>query len=145
MVVCADFGREIARVSIENRAILREFGRDFGAQAARIDRKTCAIIAGSRWTSWKVNAHENLKRAVCFARKIHELFEENCMRLGRFLQSFGVRQARRECATHAEVVFDVLQMIWGISEALECKLRLFARSFGAEVRRFRSKIARFCV
>ena len=110
-VVCAHFWRRSAPVSMENRAVLRVVRRDFGVQDARIDRKTCAIIAGSRWTSWKVNAHENLKRAVCFARKIHELFEENCMRLGRFLQSFGVRHARRECATHAEVVFDVLQII----------------------------------
>ena len=84
--------------------------RDFGAHDARIDRKGCAMIAGSRCTTWKANAHENLKRAVRFARKIHKIFEENCMRSGRFLQSFGVRHARRECATHAEVLFGVLQM-----------------------------------
>ena len=96
---------------MENRAVLRVVRRDFGVQDARIDRKTCAIIAGSRWTSWKVNAHENLKRAVRFARKTENIFEENCTSLGRFLLSFGVRQARRECATHSEVVFDMLEMM----------------------------------
>ena len=58
---------------MENRAVLRVVRRDFGVQDARIDRKTCAIIGGSRWTSWKVNAHENLKRAVRFARKIENI------------------------------------------------------------------------
>ena len=53
--------------------------------------------------------------------------------------------ARRECATHAEVVFDVLKMMCDISAAFEYGLRWFARIFGAEVRRFRLKIARFCM
>ena len=57
----------------------------------------------------------------------------------RFLQNFCVQHARCECAAHAGVVFDVLQMICGISAAAECILRLFARSFGAEVRRFRGQ------
>ena len=67
------------------------------------------------------------------------------MRLDWYLQRFCAQQVRRERATHAEVVFDVLQVISGISAAFECRLRLFAHIFGAEVRRFRSKIARFSV
>ena len=67
------------------------------------------------------------------------------MRPGWFLQSFCVQQARCERTMHAEMVLEVLQMMYGISAAFECNLRLFARILGAEVGRFRSKIARFCV
>ena len=42
--VGAHFWRRIAPVSIENRAILREIRRVFGAADARIDRKSCATI-----------------------------------------------------------------------------------------------------
>ena len=34
---------------------------------------------------------------------------------------------------HAEMVLEVLQMMYGISAAFECNLRLFARILGAEV------------
>ena len=47
--------REIAPVSIGTRAILRVIRRDFGAQDAHIDRKTCAIIVGSRCASRKLD------------------------------------------------------------------------------------------
>ena len=91
MAVCADFGREIARVSIENRAIVREFGRDFGAQAARIDRKTCAIIASSGRTSRRINEHHIFERAVRSARKIRKNLHENRMCSHSFFQSFCAR------------------------------------------------------
>ena len=56
-----------------------------------------------------------------------------------------MQHARRECATHSGVVLDVLQMMCGTREIFECDLGLFARLFGAEVRRFRWKIAQICV
>ena len=93
----------------------------------------------------RINSHIIFHIALRFARKNGEFFEENCMSLGRFLQRFCVQQARCERTMHAEMVLEVLQMIYGISAAFECNLRLFARILGAEVGRFRSKIARFCV
>ena len=39
-----------------------------------------------------------------------------------------------------EVLLDVLEMICGIIAVLECDLRLFAGSFGAELRWIRSEI-----
>ena len=63
----------------------------------------------------------------------------------RFLQSFCTQQARCECATHAEVSFDVMKVTLGISAVYECDLWLFPHIFGAKLRRFRWKIARCCL
>ena len=46
-VVRAHFWRRIAAFSFGNRAVLHPISGDFGVQQVRIDRKTCAIIAGS--------------------------------------------------------------------------------------------------
>ena len=98
-------------VSIENRAFLRPVRRDFGAQDARIDRKRCAIISSSYCTFFGGDLDQKFDRAMRSARKIEKTFHENRTRFRWFLQSFGVRQARRECATHSEVVFDMLEMM----------------------------------
>ena len=105
------FGRKIATVSIGNRAILRRIGRDFGAHHARIACKTRAIIAGSRCTLFGGVLDQKFDRAMRSARKIEKTFHENRTRFRWFLQSFGVRQARRECATQEEVFLDVLQVM----------------------------------
>ena len=90
-------------VSIENRVFFRPVRRDFGAQDASIDRKRCAIIAGSRCTLFGGDLDHKFDRAMRSARKIEKTFHENRTRFRWFLQIFGVRQARRECATQEEV------------------------------------------
>ena len=144
-VVCAHFRREIALVSTENRAILRPIWCDFGAQHARIGRKMCAIIVGSRCTCCRAALLQIFERAVRSARKIHKFLHENRTCSRRFLRSFCTQHARCECATLAEVLSDVLKMICGISAVFECDLRLSACNLGAKLRRFRLEIARFCV
>ena len=62
---------------------------------------------------------ESKKNLGPFEGKIGNFFEENCTSSHRFLQIFCVQHARCECAAHAGVVFDVLQMICGISAAAE--------------------------
>ena len=74
---CAHFRRRIAPVWIENRAILRPFWREFGAEHACIDRKTCAIIAGSRCASFGAVVQQNIECAVRCARKIEKNVDEN--------------------------------------------------------------------
>ena len=108
--VCAQFRRRSAPVSIETRAILRVIRRDFGAHDASVECKRCAIIEGSRWPSFRRVLEHNFDCAVHFARKIHNIVDENRTSLRWFLQSFGVLQARCECTTQADVVFDVLKM-----------------------------------
>ena len=143
--VCAHFWRETVSFSTENRAILHPSRLDFGAHAARIDCKTCAMIVSSVRTSCKINMHHIFERAVRSARKIRKNLHENRTCSHSFFQSFCARQARCEFATHSEVHLNVLKMMYGISAASECGLRLFARIFGAKLRRFRPKIARFRV
>ena len=63
----------------------------------------------------------------------------------RFLQVFWVLHARGECATHADVHLMFAQMMCSISAVFEGDLRVFLRIFGAEFRRIRSEIARFCI
>ena len=75
--VCAHFLRESAPLSIENRAVLRSIRRNFSAGDARIDRKTCAIIAGSRCASFGAVVQQNIECAVRCARKIEKNVDEN--------------------------------------------------------------------
>ena len=49
--VCAHFWREIPPGSTENRGNLRPIRCDFSAHDARIGRRACAIIVGSRCAS----------------------------------------------------------------------------------------------
>ena len=121
---------------MENHAILRSIHRDFGEQDARIACKTCAIIAGSWFLPLRRDLIVYVERVAHFAQKSFEILDENRTILHRFLQSFGVRRALCGCATQAEVVFGVLQMMCGISAAFECVLRLFARIFDAKLHRF---------
>ena len=108
--VCALFLRESAPLSIENCAVLRSIRRDFGAGDARIDRKTCAIIIGSRWTSFRRGLDQDFDRAVRSARKTHKILDENRTILRWFLQVFGVLHARWEFFSQTGMVFVVLQM-----------------------------------
>ena len=108
------FGAELRRFrskNDENRAILRLFWRGFGAPNTRIDRQKHSVIAGSRCMPCRAHNFQRFERAVRSARKIHKKLHENrtCSRW--FLQSFCARHARCECATQAEVVFDVLKML----------------------------------
>ena len=114
-------------------SILRLFVRTFDAKllwfrskiacfcvrfGAILARKTRASTAKDAQSSLAVVAHflevtfdQKVDRAMRSARKIEKTFHENRTRFRWFLQSFGVRQARRECATHSEVVFDMLEMM----------------------------------
>ena len=85
--------------------------RDLGTRDARIARNTCAIIADSLCTLCGGNFIFRCDCAMRSARKIKKNFHENRTSLRRFLQSFGVRYARCVCATHDEVLFEVLKMI----------------------------------
>ena len=87
--------------------------------------------------------HQIFERAVHCARKNQKILQENRTCSYRFLQSFCTRQAHCECATDAEVVLDVLKVNFRIIAVCECDLWLFPHIFGAKLRRFRWKIARF--
>ena len=93
---------------------MRPVRRDFGAQDARIGRRTCAIIVGSRCASLKLGSHQNFERSVHSARKIYKSLHENRTRLHRFLQSFCAQHALSEFTKLVEVISDVLEMICGI-------------------------------
>ena len=84
---------------------------------------------------------QNCECAVRCARKIQKNGDENRRSLRRFLQLLGVRHARCECATHAEVILDVLKMMRSSSAAFDYDLNVFMCFFGADLRRFRSKTA----
>ena len=89
---------------------------------------------------YRSDLHQIFERAVHCARKNQKKLQENRTCSHRFLQSFCTRQARCECATHAEVSFDVMKVTLGISAVCECDLWLFPHIFGAKLRRFRWKI-----
>ena len=101
--VCAHFAHRTAPVSIENRAIFREIRRDFGAEDACIDRKTCATTAGIRRACSGEDLQQNFECAVRCARKTCKIFDENRTILCWFLQVFGAQHVRCECASLLEM------------------------------------------
>ena len=94
------FGHQIAPVSMENRAIRR----DFGAEHACTDRKVCAIIAGSLYASSGVKLKSNFECAVRCARKICKIVGENHTSSRWFLKLSSAQHVLCERTAQREVL-----------------------------------------